>query len=138
MKMITFALTISALLLVTAPLPAQEESRAEVGRLHRIDMRAQHPRAYHPSIGDVVKCYLDFPIVPEQIVDNLQVTTHGRTVSVIGVVSTSKPKIVGSGQISLYLMPRQLGLTKVMIQPVIPGQKPKPVEINFLIVKERR
>ena len=105
------------------------DEASDSGRLHRIDIKAFHPRAYHPSIGDLVQCYLDFPIVPEQIVDNLQITSA----TVLAVVSTSRPKIVGSGQISVYLMPRQLGSSKVTIQPVIPGQKPKPTEIIFLV-----
>ena len=127
---------ISALVLLTSCFCANTHAAdpsGDVGRLHRIDIKATHPKAYHPSIGDLVQCYLDFPIVPEQIVDNLQITTAGKSIAVLGVVGTSKPRIVGSGQISVYLMPRQPGLSKLTILPVIPGQKPKPIEITFLV-----
>ena len=138
MRSFSLALAATVLLSATSSLSAEPESQAKAGRLHLIDIRARHPQAYRPSIGDVVQCYMDFPIGPEQIVENLEVTTAGRTLSVMGVVGTSSPKIVGSGQISLYLMPRQLGVTKVTIQPSIPGQNPKPIEINFSVEEERR
>jgi hypothetical protein len=103
------------------------------GRLHRIDVKAVHPRAYHPDIGDLVQCYVDFPIVPEQIISDLRVKIEGNSVSLVAVVSTSKPKIIGSGQVSAFLLPRQLGLSKVTITVIIPGQKPKPYELNLLV-----
>lgn len=129
-------LVIGCLLLTFGFASAQAEDRP-VGQLHRIDVKAEHPRAYHPRIGDLVQCYLDFPIVPEQIVDELKVTIDGTSVSLVAVVNTSKPKIVGSGQVSAFFMPRNTGLSKVTILPVIPGQKPKPVEINFLVAGPR-
>lgn len=138
MKMIVIALSITALLSVTTSLPAQEGRLREVGRLHRIDIRSQHPKAYHPAIGDLVMCYLDFPVVPEQIVEDLEVTTQGKSLVVLGVVGTSLPKIVGSGQISVFLMPRQLGLTKVTILPSIPPRATKPIEITFIVGEQGR
>ncbi len=138
MRMITLALAVTMLLSITTSLPAQQGRLSEVGRLHRIDIKSQHPKAYHPAIGDLVKCYLDFPVVPEQIVDDLQVTIKGKSLLAVGVINTSKPKIVGSGQVSLFLMPRQLGLTKVTILPSIPGQETKPIEITFNVGAQRR
>ena len=111
--------------------------RYRTGRLHRIDIKARHPRAYHPRIGDVMKCYLDFPIVPEMIADGVETKVDGQSVTLVGVVSTSEPRIVGSGQVSVYLVPRISGLTKVTFTPVIPGQKPESIEINFFVDGER-
>ena len=95
--------------------------------------------SYHPIIGDLLKCYLDFPIVPEQIVDDLEVSVEGKSVSLVAVVSTSSPKIVGSGQISVFFTPRQVGMARVLVTPLIPGQeKLKPIEMTFLVEAERR
>ena len=138
MKTLSLALAAIALVSVSSAVWAQTDTAPATGRLHRIDIKAKHPKAYHPAIGDLVQCYLDFPVVPEQIVENLRVTTAGRSLSVIGVVGTSKPRIVGSGQISLYLMPRQTGQTTVTILPTIPGQKPDPIAITFRVAPERR
>ena len=104
-----------------------------VGRLHRIDIKATHPKAYHPYVGDLVQCYIDFPIVPEQIISDLRPTIDGKSVSLVAVVNTSKPRIVGSGQVSVFLAPRQLGLSHVKIEVIIPGQKPKQYDITFLV-----
>jgi hypothetical protein len=104
-----------------------------IGRLHRIDIKAQHPKAYHPYIGDLVQCYIDFPIVPEQIIDDLRPTINGKSLSLVAAVSTSRPGIVGSGQVSVFLAPRQLGLSHVKIEVIIPGQKPRTYEITFLV-----
>jgi hypothetical protein len=76
-----------------------------VGRIHRIDIKAQHPNAYHPAVGDLVQCYIDFPIVPEQIISDLRPAIDGKSMSLVAVVSTSSPKIVGSGQVSVFLNP---------------------------------
>jgi hypothetical protein len=57
-------------------------------------------------------------------------------VSLVAVVSTSKPKIIGSGQASVFLAPRQLGLSTVTIEVIIPGQKPKTYEMRFLVSPE--
>lgn len=103
------------------------------GRLHRIDIKAQHPKAYHPNTGDLVQCYIDFPIVPEQIISDLRPTIEGKSVNLVAVVGTSRPKIVGSGQVSVFLAPRQLGLSHVKIEVIIPGQKSKTYEITFLV-----
>ena len=126
------ALVLSISINVLTAADAQDDGP---GRIHRIDVRAQHPRAYHPRIGDLVQCYLDFPIVPEQIVVDLRATIDGNSVSLVGVVSTSRPKIVGSGQISVFIVPRQPGQTTITILPVIPGQSPKPITINFLVAQ---
>ena len=104
-----------------------------IGQLHRIDIKADHPRAYHPRIGDLMQCYIDFPVVPEQIVDQLKVTIDGTSVALVATVNTSKPKIVGSGQYSAYFVPRGDGLSKVTILPVITGQRPKPIVISVLV-----
>lgn len=110
-----------------------------IGRLHRIDIKAEHPEAYHPIVGDLVQCYLEFPVVPEQIVDNLQVTIEGNSVSLVTVASTSRPGIVGSGQVSAFLTPRQAGTSRVIITPAIPGQdESKPFEMTFVVDTERR
>jgi len=124
-----------ALLMTLAHVAADEEEH--VGRLHRIDIKAEHPKAYHPTVGDLVKCYIDFPIVPEQIVSDLRVSVDGNSLSFVGVVSTSKPKIVGSGQVSAYLVPRVPGLSQVSITVNIPGQKPKTYKMSFLVELER-
>jgi hypothetical protein len=134
-ELLTVALTIAFLGCMCGAATAADDDG--VGRLHRIDIKAQHPRAYHPVIGDLVQCYIDFPIVPEQIVDDLRPTIEGKSVSLVAVVNTSKPKIVGSGQASVFLAPRQAGLSKVTIEVIIPGQKPKTYEINFLVELKR-
>ena len=104
-----------------------------------IDIKADHPKAYHPAIGDLVQCYIDFPVVPEQIVDDLKVRIDGSALALVAKVNTSKPGIVGSGQYSVFLAPRQTGLTKVVIQPTISGRDDiKPIEITFLVQLERR
>ena len=115
----------------------KRHNRYRTGRLYRIDIKARHPKAYHPRIGDLVQCYFDFPIVPEQIADGIETQVDGQSVTLVGVVSTSRRKIVGSGQVSAYLVPRISGLTKVTLTPVIPGQTPGPIEINFLVGPER-
>ena len=137
MKRWLTSLTICSLAILLIPPDTFGADRVSVGRLHRIDIKSAHPKAYHPAIGDLIQCYLDFPIVPEQIVEDLEVSIDGRPVSMLAVVSTSRPKIVGSGQISVYLVPRQAGLSTVTIQPVIPGQKPKLIEIVFQVQAER-
>jgi len=112
-------------------LAATTEQDAGPGRLHRIDIKATHPKAYHPEIGDIVQCYMDFPIVPEQIVVDLRIVIEGKSVSLVAVASTSRPKIIGSGQISVFLLPRQPGFSEITILPVIPGQTPSPAKIQF-------
>jgi hypothetical protein len=123
-----------ALLITVAHAAAEEE---HVGRLYRIDIKAEHPKAYHPTVGDLVKCYIDFPIVPEQIVDDLRVSVEGNSVYLVAVVSTSNPKIIGSGQVSAFLVPRVPGLSHVTITVNIPGQKPKTYKMSFLVELER-
>ena len=130
--------SVSLLLSIYVTSLATAEEDDGPGRIHRIDIRATHPKAYHPAIGDIVQCYLDFPIVPEQIVGDLRITIEGKSLSLVAVASTSRPRIVGSGQISTFLMPRQPGRSAITIQPVIPGQKPKPIKINFLVVEKKR
>jgi hypothetical protein len=132
-------LTICFLSMLLLPTHSMGEDRAAVGRIHRIDIKSQHhPRAYHPAVGDLVQCYLDFPILPDQIVVDLEVSIEGRPLSVVAVVSTSRPKIVGTGQISGYLLPRQAGLSKVKIQSMIPDRKTNPIEISFQVQPESR
>ena len=128
-----------AIVIVTLGIAAENLDAVDrddpVGRLHRIDTKAQHPKAYHPRIGDLVQCYVDFPIVPERIVSELKVSIDGTSVSLVGVVATSRPRIVGSGQVSAYFVPMRAGLSKVTILPIVPGlvPKPKPIELNFLV-----
>ena len=94
-----------AIVIATLGIAAESLDAADrddpVGRLHRIDTKAQHPKAYHPRIGDLVQCYVDFPIFPERIVTELKVSIDGTSVSLVGVVATSLPKIIGSGQVSV-------------------------------------
>jgi len=135
-KLLLVAVLLALAMCVTNLATAQTDDGP--GRIHRIDIKATHPKAYHPVIGDIVKCYLDFPIVPEQIVDDLKISIDGKSLSLGAVASTSMPKIVGSGQISVFLMPRQPGLSEITIQPVIPGQNPpKPIKINFVVEENR-
>jgi hypothetical protein len=108
-----------------------------VGRIHRIDIKAQHPKAYHPAVGDLVQCYIDFPIVPEQIISDLRPAIDGKSMSLVAVVSTSSPKIVGSGQVSVFLIPRDPGLSHVKIEVIIPGQETKTYDITFLVAPPR-
>jgi hypothetical protein len=134
----TVVLTVSLFVIVfTAAFGVPASADEGIGRLHRIDIKAEHPKAYHPAIGDLVQCYLDFPIVPEQIVDDLRPTVEGKSMSVVATVSTSRPRIVGSGQVSLFLAPRQPGLSRVKIEVTVPGQKPKTYEITFLVSSPR-
>jgi len=113
------------------------EQGDQPGRIHRIDINATHPKTYHPRIGDTVQCYMDFPIVPEQIVEDLRITIEGISVSFVSVVSTSQPKIIGTGQISTFLIPRRIGLSEITIRPVIPGQETRAVRIKFVVEEKR-
>ena len=106
---------------------------ARPGTLHRIDLKAEHPRAYHPTFGDQIQCYLTFPVVPEEIVDDLQVEIEGKSVALVAVVQTSDAKKVGVGQISVFLVPRARGLSRLRVSPVIGGKPGKPFELRFLV-----
>ena len=124
---------------ITPAVSTAVEPDERPGRLHRIEIKAKHPKAYHPSIGDIVQCYVDFPVVPEQIVSDLDVNTNGKSLVLVGVVNTSKPKIVGSGQYSAFFVPRQTGRTQLTIAIEIPGQTTKEYQMSFLVgIREAR
>lgn len=133
MRRVGVFLTVAVVIVFVGITSGGAASDERPGRLHRIDIKARHPNAYHPEAGDLVQCYIDFPIVPEQIIDDLRVVIAGKSMSLVAVVSTSRPKIVGSGQVSVFLAPRQLGLSRAEIEVIIPGQKPKSYAITFLV-----
>ncbi len=134
MKTSATLLTLLCALFALTTTRAVADDLDEIGRLHRIDIRAQHPKAYHPQVGDLITCYFDFPVVPEQIPEDLQVSIEGKSVALVCVVNTSQPKIVGSGQFSVFLVPRQAGLSHVTITPHIYGVGPaKAILITFQV-----
>ena len=114
--------------------PAHAAERAQsLATLHVIDIKADHPKAYHPRIGDVAQCYLRFAVVPGQIVEDLEFKIEGKSVVRVGVVETTKRP--GGGEISAFLYARAAGMSHVTFAP-IPGHTFKPVRITFLAEKE--
>ncbi|MEQ8787820.1 MAG: hypothetical protein RIC55_16060 [Pirellulaceae bacterium] len=103
------------------------------GRFHRIDLSETHAQVYELQVGDLVQCYLDFPIIPEAIVEDLELTIRGNRVRLVTVVYTSRPGIVGSGQVSAFLTPIRPGPTQLSIRPEIPGKDTKAVELQFVV-----
>jgi len=108
-------------------------AHAGPGNLLRVDLRAPvHPKAYHPSIGDLVECHLEYIVVPGQIVDDLKVAVlSGRSVALVAVVNV--PRLPGAGQISVFLAPREEGLTSITITPVVGGKDGRPIKLAFLV-----
>lgn len=107
---------------------------ADKPKLHRIDIKTDpHPKAYHPHIGDLVQCYLNYPIVPGQIVDKLKVTLEGSSIALVAVVDTTRPRTMGACQWSAFLAPREGGLSHLTVVPVCEGKDGTPVKINFYV-----
>ncbi len=110
-----------------------QQTHAPLGGFKRIDMKAEHPRAYHPFIGDLYQFYLAYTPVPGELVENLHVTVDGRTVGVVSVADTSKG-LPGAGEISLFVVARNLGLSHIDVAPVIAGKPAtKPYRISFFV-----
>ena len=126
---LAFAMALAAVLAATAGVAADRKEPM----LHRIDIKAQHPKAYHPTFGDLVQCYLNYPIVPGEIVDKLNVTIEGSSIALVAVVDTTRPKTVGASQWSVFLAPRESGLGHLTVVPVCEGKDRTPVKITFLV-----
>jgi len=113
--------------------PAAGDGMAQPGTLVKVDLKAAvHPKAYHPKMGDLVECFLEYVVVPNQMVDDLKVRVEsGRSVGLVAVVHVQK--LPGAGQISLFLAPRDCGLTNIRVTPVIGKIDGKPVKLAFLV-----
>jgi hypothetical protein len=105
-----------------------------IGGLHRIDISLpKHPKAYHPSIGDIVQCYIPSAIASERTVEHLQPTITGISVSVVAVVNTSSPELPRTEEVSLFLVPRQVGLSRVSIEVLVSGETSETYLVTFLV-----
>ena len=124
-----------AMLLVTifAEVSFTAPDAPAVGRLHRIDVSAKHPKAYQPHVGDLLQCYADFPIVPGKILEGLEVVVAGTSVAATNVVSTSKVGIIGTGQISAFFVPRHPGKATITLRAVNSAEKTKAVTLTVLV-----
>lgn len=58
------------------PLLAQNPAEPQ-RRLDLVDIKGQHPKAYRPQVGDGFQCFLQFPVVPDKIVDDLEFKIEG-------------------------------------------------------------
>ncbi len=103
------------------------------GRLFpvRID-KDSHPRSYPVNIGDVVQCYINFPLTPSSIVEDIEVSLENDKLQKIGVVITSDLRMPGSGQRSAFFYVMDGGSCTVTLRPVIGGAVDKEYLITFL------
>lgn len=98
----------------------------------RIDL-PQHPKAYHPQVGDVVQCTLDFAVTPGTDVSDIQVAIKQPVIKEIGVILTSAPGQMGGGQISAFLYAESKGLCHVRFTPMCNGKPLGSYEVTFLM-----
>ncbi len=119
---------------VVSTISAQGQ-QAPVGAYEQIDLTVEHPKAYHPRVGDLYRFYLKYPGKPEETAANLQVTLKGRSVGIVTVANTSGG-LPGSGEISLFLVAKDVGLSPVEVIPVVNGKPQKKLRMAFLV--ERR
>jgi hypothetical protein len=119
------ALTVLPAVLASAAQPP------EMHTVHKIDIKAQHPRAYHPAVGDVLQFYVRYAVTSDQIVQDLKFSIKGEQLARIGVINTTKPHIVGAGELSAFLLVKDKGLAHVEFE-AIPGHTQQPTRIAVL------
>ena len=124
-------------ILALVPASGQEEHSAP-GQLHRIEIGTDHAKPYRPRVGDLIQCFIDFPVVPERLIEDLRITIEGKSTALVTVVYTSKRGIVGSGQISAFMSARQPGVSKVSIRPITNGKRRRAVLLTFLVQPPRQ
>lgn len=128
----TTAVAVLALVAVLSVASAQGQ-QTPVGACKQIDMTVVHPKAYHPHVGDLFRFYLNYPVIPGKIVDNLEVNLDGRSVGVVTVCDTSKG-LPGSGEVSLFLVAKNLGQSSAEVTLVVDGKRQKKkYRMNFLV-----
>jgi hypothetical protein len=106
------------------------------GRLHRIDVRATHPKAYHPRQGDIVQCYAR-PIEGESQLKELSAAVvQGDSVKILGIVDSSEEGSAGA-ELSVFLVPAKAGLCYLGVTPIpVKGTPPtKPYRVPFLVAE---
>jgi len=114
-----------------APLDDEPAAKEKDSVLHVVAIKAQHPKAYHPKLGEAFQFYLAYPVVPGKMVDDLKFKIRGTAVVRIGVAQTQRGKLVGVGEISAFVFVKDTGLTYVEFAP-IPGHTDRPVKIGIL------
>jgi len=106
--------------------------KQEKGRLFPVQIdKDSHPRSYLVNIGDVVQCYINFPLTPSSIVEDIEVSLENDKLQKIGVVITSDLRMPGSGQRSAFLYVLDAGSCTVTLRPVIGGEVDREYLITF-------
>ena len=104
----------------------------EKGRLFPVQIdKDSHPRSYLVNIGDVLQCYVNFPLTPSSIVEDIAVSLENDKLQKIGVVITSDLRMPGSGQRSAFLYVLDAGSCTVTLRPVIGGEVDREYLITF-------
>ena len=110
-----------------------------MGTLRKIQIDSdKHPDHYDVDVGDVVQCFIDFPLTPSTSVDAIVVFIGGQSLEEIGVIITSDFGLSGAGQMSafFYVYGDFTGSDEfitVKLTPVVPGQIAQTHEITFKV-----
>ncbi len=130
---------ISALVLIAAAaLPVTADTKTKVGTIHQIQIKQQHPKAYHPRQGDLVYCYIQHPVLANPPKIRFKIV-KGNSIKPLGVFSCpvltpdGKP-VLGSSRLGVMFTVVGDGLSNVEITPIgSDGSAPtKPYTLSFL------
>lgn len=94
-----------------------------------------HPKAYHPNVGDVVQCYINFAITPDTIIQDVGASVNEPHLVKIGTAFTSDPAMAGGGQISVFFYVLDEGLCQLRLVPI--GSETKEYVIAILAEKPK-
>ncbi len=110
-----------------------------MGSLRKIQIDLdKHPDHYDVEVGDVIQCFIDFPLMPSTSVDAIVVFVRGQSLEEVGVIITSEFGLSGSGQMSafFYVYGDFTGndeFITVRLTPVVSGQIARTHEITFKV-----
>ena len=98
----------------------------------------QHPEHYEAAVGDVIQCFINFPLTPGNMVDDIVVKVGGQSLAKIGVTITSDFGRPGAGQMSAFLFvygdfTGNDEFITVELTPVIPDQIETSYEMTFKV-----
>lgn len=112
---------------------------SKMATLHKINIKAYHPKSYHVKIGDLIQCYIDFPLSPDSKVSDIAVSVQNSNLEIIGVMDTSNPEKPDAGQVSAFFyvagkIAKKPTLCYIRLTPFIVDRTAKQYNIAFMII----